>query len=273
MPWGIPVPDDDDHVLFVWFDALSNYITALGWPDDKKFEEFWPGTQVAGKDNLRQQTAMWQAMLMSVGLPPSKQILIHGFINVDGQKMSKSLGNVVDPFELVEKYGVDATRYYLLREISPFQDGDFTYEKFEGRYNADLSKGVGNLVSRITKMASDVFDERAQYRADPEFEVLFEEITTQVNNFTDSYQFNDALSSVWQLVAHCDRYIEKERPWETKDKKVLRNLLASLAQIAFFLAPFLPDTSNKILHRLGAQENEPWSFQVEDTQDPLFPRI
>ena len=120
LPFGVSVPGDSGHVVYVWFDALINYISALGWPEGKtKFKKFWPGVQVAGKDNLRQQTAMWQAMLMSANLPNSKQILIHGFINADGQKMSKSLGNVINPFELVEKYGTDPVRYFLLREMSP----------------------------------------------------------------------------------------------------------------------------------------------------------
>ncbi|MBV22354.1 MAG: methionine--tRNA ligase, partial [Parcubacteria group bacterium] len=132
MPWGVPVPDDDEHVMYVWFDALVNYISAIGWPDDlKKFEKWWPVTQFAGKDQVRQQAAMWQAMLMSVGLPLSKQIVIHGFITVDNGKMSKSVGNVISPDDLVAEYGVDALRYYLVRHVHPFEDSDFTMEKFK----------------------------------------------------------------------------------------------------------------------------------------------
>ncbi len=127
MPWGVAVPDDDEQVMYVWFDALVNYISALGWPDNKdRFNNYWPAMQVAGKDNLRQQSAMWQAMLMSAGIKPSEQVLIFGFISSDGQKMSKSLGNVVSPFELVDKYGVDAVRYYILADLPVFSDGDFT---------------------------------------------------------------------------------------------------------------------------------------------------
>ena len=154
MPWGVEVPNDDKHVMYVWFDALENYISVLGWPEDQeKFNDFWPGLQVAGKDNLRQQSSMWQAMLMSAGLPNSKQIFIHGFITSNGQKMSKSLGNVVNPIELANKYGTDAVRYYLLREIPSAEDGDFTIEKFEARYNSDLAGGIGNLVARVVTMA------------------------------------------------------------------------------------------------------------------------
>ncbi len=151
MPWGVPVPGDKEHVMYVWFDALTNYISTLGWPNDEDtFKKFWPVVQVAGKDNLRQQSAMWQAMLMSAGLPPSKQVLIFGFLTANGEKMSKSQGNVIDPFEVVEKYGADATRYYLVSEIQVFEDGDFSYEKFDIRYNADLANGLGNLVSRVS---------------------------------------------------------------------------------------------------------------------------
>jgi methionyl-tRNA synthetase len=159
MPWGIPVPDDPDHVMYVWFDALINYISSLGWPENKeKFEEFW-GTkekrntiQVAGKDNLRQQSAIWQAMLMSANLPNSKQIFIHGFVTSGGKKMSKSMGNVINPFEIVDEYGTDALRYYLLKEIHPFEDSDFTKERFMEIYNSGLANGLGNLVSRLAKM-------------------------------------------------------------------------------------------------------------------------
>ena len=153
MPWGVDVPDDPDHVMYVWFDALIFYISNLGWPQAADFDGFWPGVQVAGKDNLRQQSAIWQALLLSAGLPNSRQIMIHGFIQSGGQKMSKSLGNVIDPIFLSKKYGVDALRYYLLAKIHPFNDSDFTLPLFEGAYNADLANGLGNLVSRGEKMA------------------------------------------------------------------------------------------------------------------------
>jgi methionyl-tRNA synthetase len=159
MPWGIPVPGDSNHVMYVWFDALVNYISTLGWPDNKaNFEKFWVnGTpvQYAGKDNLRQQSAMWQAMLLSAGLPPTSTIVINGFINSGGQKMSKSLGNVISPYDVVNEYGTDALRYYVCRELSAFEDSDMTMEKFKESYNANLANGLGNLVSRIMKMAQD----------------------------------------------------------------------------------------------------------------------
>ncbi|KKT75695.1 MAG: Methionine-tRNA ligase [Candidatus Peregrinibacteria bacterium GW2011_GWA2_44_7] len=152
MPWGVPVPDDEAHVMYVWFDALVNYISTLGWPEGGDFEMYWPGVQIAGKDNLRQQSNMWQGMLMSAGLPPSKQILIHGFITSEGQKMSKSVGNVVDPFEVAREYGVDPLRFYLLREIPTTEDGDFNRERFRIVYDSDLANNLGNLVSRVLTM-------------------------------------------------------------------------------------------------------------------------
>jgi len=150
IPWS---PNDPEQIIYVWFDALINYISCLGWPDnEEKFNEYWPGVQVAGKDNLRQQSSMWQAMLLSAGLPTSKQIFIHGFITAGGQKMSKSLGNVIDPFELIGKYGTDPIRYYLLRHIHPVDDSDFSNEAFEQQYNADLANGLGNLVARTSNL-------------------------------------------------------------------------------------------------------------------------
>ena len=257
MPWGIPVPGDREQVFFVWFDALINYISALDWPENEaKFKEFWPGMQVAGKDNLRQQSAMWQAMLMSAGLPNSSQIFIHGFITADGQKMSKSLGNVIDPIKLVEKYMVDPVRYFLLREFSPFEDGDFTYEHFQERYEADLAKGLGNLVSRVLTLAEKAFPEEVVYEASPEFEKLFKEIEKEFEVRMEEFKFNEALAVIWKLISHSDEYIDKKKPWEKENKAVLKNLLASLFQIAQLLRPFLPDTADKIFAQLGVKPGE-----------------
>ncbi|MHB8904091.1 MAG: methionine--tRNA ligase, partial [Patescibacteria group bacterium] len=157
MPHGIAVPGDETQVMYVWFDALVNYISCLGWPENEndkvgKYQKYWPGLQVCGKDNLRPQSAMWQAMLMSAGLPNSEQILVFGFLTINGQKISKSAGNSVDPYELADKYGADAVRYYLLSEMSPFEDGDYSEEKFQLRYNADLANGIGNLSARVSNL-------------------------------------------------------------------------------------------------------------------------
>lgn len=252
MPWGVPVPGDDDHVMYVWFDALVNYISALGWPKNKKkFEEFW-GTkdnpsaiQFAGKDNLRQQSAMWQAMLVSAGLPNSKQIYIEGFITSGGQKMSKSLGNVIDPFKMVEKYGTDSVRYYLARHIHPFEDSDFTEEKFREAYNAHLANGLGNLAARIMKLAETHLEEAV---SPPEAAPFPEEYTDAVKK----YEFNRAMDFIWGRIQALDRRIAEEQPFVAvrndpkKGKAVIGELLTELYWIGRFLNPFMPATSDMI---------------------------
>ncbi len=267
MPWGIPVPGDEEQVLYVWYDALTNYVNALGWPDDKeKFNAFWPGVQVAGKDNLRQQSLTWQAMLMSAGLPNSKQILIHGFITAEGQKMSKSLGNVVDPFDLVEKYGSEPVRYFLLREFSPFEDGDFSYQRFEQRYNADLANGLGNFVSRVLSMAEKYCGGVVpEINRDPQKHPLREgqdiynwvRARQDLDNSIQSYRFNEALACIWNFISEADTYIEKSKPWELFQQKereelnwVLYGLLEGLYQTAWQIYPFLPQTSKAIAEML-----------------------
>jgi len=265
MPWGVPVPGDDKHIVYVWFDALVNYISCLGWPDNlDKFNDFWPGIQVAGKDNLRQQSSMWQAMLMSAGLPNSKQVLIHGFITSGSKKISKSLGNVTDPFEIINKYGTDPLRYYLLREISPFQDGDFTLERFETRYNDDLSKGLGNLVSRVVKMAEKMNLDNER-KISSKIQEELEKTKKEYSQSLEEFKFNDALVAIFKLISFSDKYIEKEKPWEEKEnsKQVITDLLFLLEEISRFLKPFLPETAEKI---------EKYA-NLEEKVKPLFPRL
>ena len=209
MPWGVAVPGDDEHVMYVWFDALINYISTLGWPEDeKKFKDYWPGVQVAGKDNLRQQSAMWQAMLMSAQLPPSKQIFIHGFITMNGEKMSKSTGNVINPFDLVNKYGTDAVRYYLLREIPGLDDGDFSIRRFEEVFNADLANTIGNLVARVTTLCqlnNVVFDEKEEKDNNVKARLEKGGFSDHINNF----EFNLALEELWREYKNIDNDINK----------------------------------------------------------------
>jgi methionyl-tRNA synthetase len=273
MPWGIAVPGDENQVMYVWFDALVNYISCLGWPnDEKKFEEFW-GTkenrnaiQVAGKDNLRQQSAMWQAMLMSAGLPNSKQIFIHGFITANGQKMSKSLGNVIDPVELVEKYGTDAVRYFLLRELPPTEDGDFSFEKFEERYNSDLAKGIGNLAARVVTVAKksgiDLTAKLDLEHIGGELKAEIEAAKNAVSASLLGYRFNEALAAIWKLITYCDQYTSQKEPWKTNDRIVLFNLLFALSEISNLITPFLPVTSLKMNKLLTGEAT-----------GVLFPRI
>lgn len=273
MPWGVEVPGDPKHVMYVWFDALVNYISCLGWPEDKKFKEFWPGLQVAGKDNLRQQTSMWQAMLLSAGLPNSKQVFIHGFITADGQKMSKSLGNVINPFDLVKKYGTDAVRYYLLREITSTEDGDFTYEKFEQRYNSDLAGGIGNLVARTLGIYSKIPNSKAQSLKqikNSKLKTKIKEVQKNYNSAIEDFKFNEALASVWELISFCDKYINEEKLWETpstssgqaKKRQVVSDLFFTLKEISVLLDPFLPETAEKIKKAAETKKSE-----------NLFPRL
>lgn len=274
MSWGVPVPGDENHVMYVWFDALINYVSCLGWPEDEnRFNSFW-GTskktnaiQVAGKDNLRQQTAMWQAMLISAGLPNSKQVFIHGFINLAGQKVSKSSGATLpSPFELVDKYGIDAVRYYLLREMPAYEDGDFSVERLEQRYNADLANGIGNLVARILTLVEK--NNIKNNKPEKEISEIVKKTTESCNRAMEEFRFNDALEVTWKLVGFCDKYINDNKPWESvkTDKKkleiILSNLIYCISEISDLIAPFLPETSEKIKNQIKAGKSE-----------ILFPRI
>lgn len=266
MPWGVPVPDDPKHVMYVWFDALTYYVSSLGWPnDEKKFTEFW-GTiespnavQVCGKDNLRQQTAMWQAMLIAADLPPTRQIHVHGFINSGGQKMSKSLGNVVNPIEYVEKYETDALRYYLLAKVAPAEDSDFTKEKFEEAYQSDLANGLGNLVARVAAMAE---------KKDSRFEMLDYRMSAEVVEALNEYKFDSAMAAIWERIKKADQFVSEKRVWELKDQKredALTKLVTEIRQIAVDLQVFLPKTAEKIMKQYNSEK-------IVKTE-PLFPRL
>lgn len=260
MPWGVDVPDDPEQVMYVWFDALVNYISTLGWPEDKKtFDDFWPGIQVAGKDNLRQQTAIWQAMLTSAGLPNSKQVFIHGFITVNGQKISKSAGNAINPIELTEKYGTDTLRYYLLAKINPYDDSDFSVEKLEETYNGELANGLGNLVSRVAALC-----EKSGFEFKPTKNSLDEKIGEALNE----YKFDEALKILWENVTQTNQFINEEEPWKLEGeslRKVLIHLVDHLRAIAPNLKPLLPETADKI-------ENQFKGPKIISSA-PLFPRL
>ncbi len=259
LPWGVAVFNDSDHVSYVWFDALVSYISTLGWPNDEKnFEEYWPVVQMAGKDNLRQQSAMWQAMLMSAGLPCSKQIIIHGFITNAGQKMSKSLGNVIDPFELVNKYGTDALRFFIAHDLNTFEDSDVTVERIHESYIANLSNGLGNLVARVAKLC-----EQNKLSGVTGSNVW----CTDLEKYLGEFKFNEAIAVIWQLISEADKKVNLEKPWELegqKAKEVLEDLVKKIQAIGYNLQPFMPETAEKILKQFSGEIK---------SQAPLFPRI
>ncbi len=249
MPHGVPVPGDESQVMYVWFDALVNYISTLGWPEDEaNFKEYWPGLQVCGKDNLRPQAAMWQAMLMSAGLANSTQVLVFGFLTVNGAKISKSAGNTIDPFELVEKYGSDAVRYYLLAEMSPFEDGDYSEDKFRTRYNADLANGLGNLAARVSNLL-----EKNAIKTDLKIELENSDIKKTIGAFKEAmnaYKFNEALQVIWEKIKASDETLSRETPWKMTDSQEIAKSLKPLAQtilnLAYLLEPFIPEAAQKI---------------------------
>lgn len=263
MPWGIPIPNDPDQVMYVWFDALVNYISTLGWPKkNSDFEKYWAdgvNVQLAGKDQIRMQSIMWQGMLMSANLPLTKQIFYHGFITSGGQKMSKSLGNVIDPFEIVNKYGTDPLRYFLLAKLHSWQDGDFTVEKFEEAYNSDLANGLGNLASRVAKLAetNNLQYHGSNHSTDP-----------IIRKYLEKYELNLALEEIWKRIKKADIYINEKEVWTLQGTVLsssLTHLVDEVRQIAYDLKPFLPDTSEKI----EKQFKGPKIISGE----PLFPRL
>lgn len=264
LPWGIPVPGDDTQTIYVWADALTNYID---------YPEHWPAdVHLIGKDILRFHAIIWPAMLLSAGLPLPKSIFTHGFVTLDGQKISKSTGNVIDPFELVEKYGVDPVRYYLLREIPSGEDGDFSHEKIKERYNGDLANGLGNFYARVLTLASK-FDSISAYPLEKEIEAKIKEIKEYVSEEVDSFHLHLALGAIWELVSLGDSYVNKHKIWEIKDenekKKKLFNLLVILDNLGALLVPFLPKTAEKITRSIR------WEGEaIKVTKGAnLFPRL
>jgi methionyl-tRNA synthetase len=246
--WGIPVPGDAKHVMYVWFEALMNYITVLGYPEHDDFKTYWPAdTQVIGKDIIRQHAAIWPAMLMGLGLPLEKQLFVHGFITVDGQKMSKTLGNVLHPAEIIKKYGLDAFRYYFLRHIPAYEDGDFSWERMEAAYNNELANELGNAVQRTAAMIQKYQAGQIGQLPEAGHDIAEYEVAL------DNCRFDHALDEVWEQIRGLNQYIDQEKPWmiaKEGDAEHLQNVLGyqvvSLLTIAGLLEPFMPDTSAKI---------------------------
>lgn len=264
MPWGVLVPGDEDHVMYVWFDALVNYISTLGWPNENSdFADFWPGIQVCGKDNLRQQAAMWQAMLMAANLPNSKQILINGFISVDGQKMSKSLGNVISPNEMVDRYGIDGTRY-LLMSLGPFNtDMDVSWEKLDTIYTAVLSNGLGNLCSRVAKMC-----EKAQLPTQIIFEISQQDTTKQIRQSILNFDLKNVIDLISTQINQADLYLSENEPWKKQGQEqadILKQAVTKILTIVYHLQPFMPQTAETIINH--------FSQERITAIEPLFPRL
>ncbi|PID30515.1 methionine--tRNA ligase [Candidatus Saccharibacteria bacterium] len=273
LSWGVPVPGDREQVIYVWIDALSNYLTVLGYPAKPEWRDFWPAdVQIVGKDILRFHAIIWPAILLGIGVGLPKKILAHGFVNIDGSKISKSLGNGIDPSELIDTYGLDAFRYYFARHIPTQDDGDFSYEKFETAYNNELADDLGNLVQRVASML-------LRYQAG-----VIGEITTGEHDMKpyrdamERLEFDKAFDHVWVMIRALNQYIEDVKPWQiAKDRQknpeaeahlseVLAHAAGTLLQIADMLVPLLP-ASAKIIHQTFE------SAAVPSTVTPLYPKI
>ncbi len=285
LSWGIPVPNDPSQTFYVWVDALTNYLSALDFATDgEKFKKYWPADiHLIGKDILRFHALIWPAILLSAGLELPKAIYVHGFITVEGQKISKTIGNVIDPFALVEKYGVDPVRYYLLREIPSNEDGDFSEKKLQARYNGDLANNLGNLVSRVAKLIETKLNGELIYREkflDKEVEVKVEQARLAVAAAINEFKLHEALAKIWELLTFANVHIDEHKPWASEDPdrllKTLTGALAIIIHSASLLQPFLPETSEKIYKTFEANpEVKDWEgfhFRVSDTK-PLFPRV
>jgi methionyl-tRNA synthetase len=265
--WGIPVPDDPSHVMYVWFDALTNYLAGAGYPDVEEEESFWPAdVHIIGKDILRFHAVYWPAFLMSAGLPLPGKIFAHGWWTVEGSKMSKSLGNVVDPFEVTDEFGVDQFRYFLLREVPFGADGDFSLAQLKGRINGELANDLGNLLSRslsmIEKYREGLVPEPAEAKDRKELEgrlkTLFAELPGRFDGSMGELNFYQALSDTWKLVREMNGYVERAAPWKEKDPETLSNVLYTLAEglriMALYIFCFMPESSEKIWAQLAIGE-------------------
>ncbi len=268
--WGVDVPNDPTQKMYVWFDALNIYQSGIGFAlDEKKYQKWGPtNIHVLGKGIVRFHAIYWPAFLISAGLKLPESLFIHEYITVNGQKMSKSVGNVIDPIELIEKYGGESLRYYFLKYISPFSDGDFSEDKFKEVYNADLANGLGNLISRVAKLC-----ETSNYVQMGSVSRVSEHLI-DIKGYTEAmseFRFNDALSFVWEKITRLDKFINDERPWdllknqEPKIKSVLAHSADQIQEIGALLEPFLPETSKKIEDQFRGPKII--------SQSPLFPRI
>ena len=263
LKWGVPVPGDEEQVMYVWVDALSNYITVLGYPEAEEFKAWWPATaQFVGKDILRFHAIIWPAILLGLGLELPRKIVSHGMVLSNGQKMSKSIGNVVSPIEVLERHGVEALRYYFLRHVDTFDDADFTWEKFESAYNNELANDLGNLVQRLATLAR---------KNGVGGSTLEPGMSEEYIKIMEKFEFSKAFDLVWEKIQGLNKRIDEEKPWELAKKgetekleKCLRGLIVDLLQANIELAPFLPETSEKI--------KEIFTGEIAPPETPLFPK-
>lgn len=293
LTWGVPVPDDPDQTMYVWCDALTNYISAIGYAEDsEQFKKYWPySVHVIGKDIVRFHVAIWPAMLIAAGIKPPHQCFVHGFITSEGQKMSKSLGNVVNPKDVVEEYGVDALRYYLLAEIPVGRDGDFSMELFKERYNAHLANSLGNLVNRVLMMSKkyEVELNWDSIDGDNECADFVSKIWEDFEKSMDGHMLHEGIAKAWEVVHFANKYIDTHAPWKlikedpTKTHQVLLNLLELLRHISLLISPFLPKAAGEIEKMLGVSasgamsEEKIWlkhkDWKSINEAEVLFPRL
>lgn len=284
--WGIDVPDDPTQKIWVWFDALSNYITALGYgTNEEKFNEWWENNDqiihVIGKGILRFHAVYWPAILLSAGLKVPTKIFVHGYLTFEGEKMSKSLGNIINPFDLIDRYGKEAVRYFFIREFSSFEDGNFSEKRMKERYNSDLAQGLGNLLNRILALGEQ-YQKPITLKTN-NLENLVQEIETFYHEKMQTFRFNEALARVWDLVNSLNKYITDTKPWlsikedQEQFEKDLSTLILSLGKVALLIRPVMPDTSEKILLALQLNNSTEAEWQNSKVQlkavEPLFPKI
>jgi methionyl-tRNA synthetase len=285
-PWGVPVPGDPNHVLYVWFDALTTYITAIGFPDDEAtFDRYWPAeAQLIGKDIQRFHCLYWPAMLLSAGLQPPQRIVVHGFMTLEGKKISKTAGNVLDPVDAVEEFGTDAVRYYLTRDFTFRGDGDFSRANLIRRYNDDLANDLGNLLNRVVAMIDRYRAGAVPVPATPgdleeDLRALAERVWRETNAAIDRWELDGALTAIWTLIRRANQYLEERAPWrlakQSEETERLDTVLWTAAeatrQAALLLAPFLPGSCDKIVAQLGLPPIQPgaWATQAGWGSVPL----